>query len=794
MLHRQAKPHRELKPHRQSKPHCHSKHGDCLMKTCHRRDRRGLRLGGLAAAILLALPAAALAEELAQREDAESSADGPAALETVTVTAQRRVENIQDVPMAVTAVESEKLDVLGSGGDDIRFLSGRLPSLNIESSFGRAFPRFYIRGLGNTDFDLNASQPVSLVYDGVVQENPILKGFPIFDLDQVEMARGPQGTLFGRNSPAGVIKFESARPQQEFGGYARMSYGSYGSINLSGAVTGALGSNTSARLSVLHQRRDDWVDNTRNGPGDDLEGYRESAARLQLLHETDGFEGLFNLHARKLDGTARLFRANIIRQGSNDFVPGFARDRVSIDGFNSQDLDQFGANLRLRWDLGSLTLHSISGYESVDAYSRGDIDGGYGAIFLGDGNYGPGVIPFPAESADGLPHHRQLSQEFRIESNEWGRFDWQAGVFGFDESITVDTFSYDTLTPGRPQNGYAVQSQDNEAWAVFASGDFDVTERLKLRGGLRYSDDRKDFSAERVVGPFGPPIAPIRANPTDTDVSWDLSAVYQANEQVNLYTRVARGFRAPSVQGRLMFADATLPAGELVTVADSETVLSWEGGIKAQLLENRLRLGFALYHYTIDDPQLTAVGGNANIARLVNADKAVGKGAELDLEALLTDHLLVTVGASLNDTEIQDRSLSVFQCAAPCSVLDPAGSVAGTVRIDGNPLPQAPRNVYNLTARYSVPMNGGEFYIYTDWAYRSKVNFFLYESIEFTGKPLLEGGLRLGYAWHYGDYEVALFGRNITDREVIVGGLDFNNLNGFLNEPRTWGVEFKATF
>jgi iron complex outermembrane recepter protein len=765
------------------------------MTTSNCRARRGLRLSGLAAALLAALPGPASAEAAEPPREESRNADEAPALETVTVTAQRRVENIQDVPMAITAIESEKLDILASGGDDIRFLAGRLPSLNIESSFGRAFPRFYIRGLGNTDFDLNASQPVSLVYDGVVQENPILKGFPLFDLDQVEMARGPQGTLFGRNSPAGVIKFESARPEREFGGYGSLSYGRFGTANLSGAVTGGVGESGALRLSVLHQRRDGYVDNTRNGPGDDLEGYRESAARLQYLYAPDdGFEALFNVHARQLDGTARLFRANIIRPGSNDFVPGFRREFISIDGRNVQDLDQIGANMRLRWDLGSTTLHSITGYESVDAYSRGDIDGGFGAVFLGEGNYGPGLIPFPAESADGLPDHRQLSQEFRIESNEWGRFDWQAGVFGFDESITVDSFSYDTLAPGRPQNGYATQQQDNEAWAVFASADFDATDRLKLRGGLRYSDDSKEFVAERVTGPFGPPITPIRVDPSDTDVSWDFSAVFQANEQVNFYGRVARGFRAPSVQGRLMFADATLPSDELVTVADSETVLSWEAGLKAQLWENRMRLGFALYRYTIDDPQLTAVGGNANIARLVNADKAEGHGAELDIEALLSERFLMTFGASWNPTKIRDPNLTVFKCGAPCTVLDPAGAVAGTVRIDGNPLPQAPRHVYNLTARYGIPMGDGEFFVYTDWAYRSEVNFFLYESVEFTGKPLLEGGLRVGYDWNYGDYELALFGRNITDREVIVGGLDFNNLTGFLNEPRTWGVEFKARF
>ncbi len=757
------------------------------MTHAHRHGRRALRFGSLAVAIVLALPAMA-------QEAAPADADAPE-LDAITVTAQRRVENIQDVPMAITTIDRESLEALTASGDDIRLLSGRLPSLNIESSFGRAFPRFYIRGLGNTDFDVNASQPVSLVYDGVVQENPILKGYPLFDLDQVEMARGPQGTLFGRNSPAGVIKFESARPQDEFGGYARIGYGSYETLNVEGAITGALSDNVSARLSVLHQERADWVNNTRNGGGDDLEGYDETAARAQFLFAPgDNFEALFNIHARKLEGTARLFRANIIQPGTNELVDGFEREEVSIDGRNEQKLDQLGANLRMRWDLGRVSLYSITGYESVDAFSRGDIDGGFGAAFLGPGNFGPGFIPFPAESADGLPNHRQYSQEFRVESNEWGRFDWQAGVFWFDETIDVDSFSYDSLSVGNPQNGYATQRQENTAWAVFASADFDVTDKLKLRGGVRYTDDQKDFTAQRVVGPFGPPIAPISVSPSDTDVSWDLSAVYAINDDVNVYGRVARGFRAPSVQGRLMFADATLPADELVTVADTETVLSYEAGVKATLWDNRLRVGFALYRYTVDDQQLTAVGGAANVARLVNADRTIGQGAELDLQAWLTDRLLVTFGASYNDTEIQDDNLAVFGCGGGCTMRDPAGTVAGTFLIDGNALPQAPKHVYNLTARYGIPTSHGEFFAYTDWAYRSEVNFFLYESTEFTGDPLLEGGLRAGYLWGDGNYELAMYGRNITDEEAIVGAIDFNNLTGFLNEPRTWGVEFKARF
>jgi iron complex outermembrane receptor protein len=712
-------------------------------------------------------------------------------LDAVQVTAQRRVENIQDVPVSISTISSEKLDALAAGGNDVRFLSARVPSLNIESSYGRAFPRFYIRGLGNTDFDLNASQPVSLIYDEVVQESPLLKGFPVFDLERIEVLRGPQGTLFGRNTPAGVVKFESAKPTQEFGGYGRVSYGTDNMWNVEGAVGGALTDRWSARASVLFQRREDSVDNTFAGPNDGFEGYDESAARVQFLYEGDAFEGLFNLHKRHLNGTARLFRANIIEPGTNNLVSGFDRDKVSLDGVNFSELDTWGGSARLRWEFDRVNLYSITGYESAESLNRGDIDGGYGAAFLGPGNSGPGFIPFPAESADGLPDHSQFTQEVRVESNEWGRFDWQAGLFYFDEDISIDSFNYDSLTPGNPQTGLAVQQQRNKAWAVFASGEYDVTPQFKLRGGLRYTQDKKDFSASVIQAvPFGTPVGgPYFVNTDVDDISWDLSGVYNLNEDVNLYARVAKGFRAPSIQGRLAFGG--------ISTADSEEVISYEAGIKADLWDKRARIGFNVFRYNVDGQQLIAVGGATNSAVLLNADKTIGQGFELDLEAYVTDGLLVTFGSSYNDTEIDDANLAVAICGGGCTVTDPTTVIGGGTYalVNGNSLPQAPKWVHNLTARWGIPAGeGAEFFVFTDWAYRSEVNFFLYESVEFTGKSSLEGGLRLGYNWNYGDYEVALFGRNITDQTRVVGGIDFNNLTGFLNEPRTLGLEFTAKF
>ncbi len=141
----------------------------------------------------------AMAQTTAPSEGSAQAGTLPA----VTVTAERRTENVKDVPSSISTIAGEKFDVINTGGMDIRMLSGRVPSLNIESSFGRAFPRFYIRGYGNTDFRSNASQPVSLIYDDIVQENPILKGFPVFDVDHIEVLAGPQGTLFGRNTTGG---------------------------------------------------------------------------------------------------------------------------------------------------------------------------------------------------------------------------------------------------------------------------------------------------------------------------------------------------------------------------------------------------------------------------------------------------------------------------------------------------------------------------------------------------------------------------------------------------------------
>ncbi|HKX38753.1 MAG TPA: TonB-dependent receptor plug domain-containing protein, partial [Burkholderiales bacterium] len=271
-----------------------------------------MRHASLAAAIAMALPLpAALAQD---------APESTGTLGEIIVTAQRRSENIQDVPLSVSALDGERLGTMLEGGGDIQALATRVPSLYAESSNGRLAPRFYIRGLGNSDFDLAASQPVSIIVDEVVLENVILKSFPLFDIERVEVLRGPQGTLFGRNTPAGIVKFDTRKPTQEFGGDAAVSYGELGSLSFEGAVGGGISDAVSFRLSALYHERDDWIDNDFTGESDAMGGYDEIAYRAQLLIEpSDAFSALLNVHGRDIDGTASIFRANVLGPGSDGF-------------------------------------------------------------------------------------------------------------------------------------------------------------------------------------------------------------------------------------------------------------------------------------------------------------------------------------------------------------------------------------------------------------------------------------------------------------------------------------------
>ena len=721
-------------------------------------------------------------------------------LDTIIVTTQKREENQQEIPISVETLSAKRFADIQAAGEDILALATRVPSLYAESSNGRLAPRFYIRGLGNVDFDVAASQPVSIVMDDVVQENVVLKSAPLFDIEQVEVSRGPQGTLFGRNTPAGVVKFVTAKPTHELDYDAQFAYGTFNTITAQGGVGASLVPDILAfRLSGLLQRRDDWVDNGFTGEDNVLGGYREAAGRLQLLFTpAESFSMLLNFHGRNYRGTSALFRANILSPGSNELNSNFDRDTVFYDGGNNnpQDANGIGGSAKVEWDLGPVVLTSITGYEDAASASLGDIDGG---IIDGTSFFDPamppagpltvGTIRFPSETQDSIDTLEQFTQEVRLASDTDGLFSWQVGFYYFDTEFDVSTFG-----PGFPPLTTLRHAIDS--WALFGQVSFDLTDRLNVTGGVRYTED--DRSLVALLLPPGVTVNPTSA--ADEDFSWDVSALYALNDGFNLYARVARGFRGPTIQGRDIAFAAFSGAVDPQTVAASETILSYEAGFKSEFMDNRARLNATAFYYTVDNQQFSIIGGASNSNQVINADEGVGWGFEVDAEALLTDNFYIAAGFSYNNTEINDPTLATATCGSGlCTGLDPRNAIIdpvtglGQALIDGNPFPNAPRLTLNVFAEYTIPhKDDGEFFVNTDWAVQGDTEFLLYETAEFNSSGNTEGGVRIGYRTADGHVEGAFFARNVLDAENLKGGIDFNNLTGFVNEPRIVGFQLSV--
>jgi len=739
---------------------------------------------------------------LATTQPSEATTDSAASsLATVTVTAERREEDLQKVPLSVGVLQGDAVRDYTTGGDDtLLALSGRVPGLYAETTTGRIFPRFYIRGLGNIDFYLGASQPVSIIQDDVVLEHVVLKSNPVYDLDQVEVLRGPQGSLFGRNTTAGIIKFDTIKPSQDASARAQLSYGSNNTVSFDAGFGGPVNDILSYRVSTLYQHRDDWVDNTYSGPSADgtvtpkkdaLGGYDDRNVRLQLLlAPTENFSLLGSAHARDYAGTSTLFLRNAILKGSSSVdVP---RDQVAFDEAhdNPQAYKTYGGSLKAIYDFGGISLTSITAYETTSGFSRGDTDGGAAANFPVNGvpnGYG--------QSMGQIRDLGQITQEVRLASNSKDALQWQAGAYYFDGSDTTDFYqrAWFLTPPANNPNNWVRLHDTNTSWALFGQLSYKVTDELTLTGGVRETDDSKRtrlLKTANTVAGVSTYTGRRDVALSDRKPSWDLSALYAINPDVNVYGRIASGFRGPTIQGRSAVFNSDF------TTANSETILSWEAGIKSSLFDNRLRLNLAGFAYTVHNIQLNGNDSNGN-GVLFNADKAKAHGLEADLDWRPMQNLSLTAGLSLLHSEIKDKRVYAQVCAlnniVVCTVYDPTITL-GTrtfAQIDGNPLPNAPKYNVNLAARYDIPVSqNGTFFVSTDWNKQGRTSFVLYETKEFVANGNFEGGAKLGYSGDSGAYEAALFVRNITNEKNVKGVIE-NYMAAVYNEPRTVGVSFE---
>jgi len=722
-----------------------------------------------------------------------ANAQGGIVLDEIIVTAQKREQTLQDVPASVSAISGETVrDYLGSA-ENVRALANRVPSLNIESSNGRTQPRLYIRGMGNIDFDNNASQPVGMVFDEIFLENNVLRSLPLYDIQRIEVLAGPQGSLFGRNSNAGIVKIDSVKPTSDLEGYISASFGSRDTFATELAVGGGLTDSVAARLSMKFQSRRDWINNTTAGtPGKDFGAFDEWAYRLQFLVEpNDGFTGLFKIHGFHQNGTQpQVFYANALEVGKEGLRSGFNEEVASHDGAPvcptvgkpacaGMRLSHNGFAANLKWDLGDNTFTSITGYDSIENFQSTDVDGGQ-TSFDGIENVLGNQLWFGVNTGDGLDDHGQLTQEFRL-SGETDSMYWQTGVFYLDDDIDVKTWDFG--------NGARdIVTQETESLAAFGQVEYGISDRFAVTAGLRYTSDDKKLEVKPGPNSFSPADS---ISVDDSYLSWDLAFTYDMSDEWSWYGRYANASRGPVTLGRFGFTSS----------ADTETTNSIEFGFKSDLADGRARWNASVYAFVNDDQQLTATGGVGNTNQLLNADKANGTGFETDFEMLITDNFLLIANLSYNHTEIDDSDLRDDACGSTprCTFTDPEVGRRDTffgeaieVAIDGNPLPRTPEWTANLILQYSIPVDDAEFYINTDWNYRDDANLFLHESVEFVAESRVLGGLRVGYRTD--SFDAALVGRNITDEVTVDGGINFLNLTAFVNEPAFWGVEIRKDF
>ena len=746
---------------------------------------------------------AAFAQDAAPVQTQAAPEEG---LGDIVVTAERRSENLQKVPLSVGVASGDALRTYTSGGDDtLLALSGRVPGLYVESTTGRIFPRFYIRGLGNIDFYLGASQPVTIIQDDVILEHVVLKSNPVYDVRQVEVLRGPQGSLFGRNTTAGIIKFDTIKPSNDFESRASASVGSYNSVNLDAGVGGPLIKDLlSIRLSTLSQHRENYVDNRFAGVSADntatprkdaMGGFDDRNVRVQLaLTPGERFTLDLSGHARWYDGTSTLFHRGALKKGSND-VSAEPRNVVSYDEANDnpQSYNTFGGSARATYDFGPAALTSITAYETTSGFSRGDTDGGAAANFpVGGQPNGFGQSQGQIRDLD------QWSQEVRLAGTPGGRFNWQVGGLYFDTRDITDFYQrgYFLTTAARNPNNWVRLHNVNTSWAGFGQLSYELVDKLTLTVGGRITEDKKRTqllktadTAAGVVTYRGRTDVTLKA----TKPSWDASLLYQASPDVSLYTRVAEGFRGPTIQGRSAVFNSDF------TTAKSETILSWEGGVKSRLLNNTLSLNATVFAYRVKDIQLNGNDVNGN-GVLFNADKADAYGMEAEANWKPVPNLTLGAGLSLLYSKIRDKNVYAQVCilngVVVCTVEDPTIKVGANTfaQIDGNPLPNAPEYNVDLTARYDQPLgNGGRAFIAGDFNIQGYTQFVLYKTKEFTANGNFEGGLKIGYAAPDDAYEFAVFARNITGEKNLKGVIE-NYMAAVFNEPRIIGVSLSGKF
>lgn len=718
-----------------------------------RRARRAL-LSATACAAALIGSAPALAQDAAPAvQDQVNTVDD------IVVTARRRDERLQDVPVAVTALTAKALDDLQTS--DIGDLQGSVPNLSLhEGDANNAV--VYVRGIGQVDSLAFADPGVGIYLDDVYLGRAQGAFLSVYDVDRIEVLRGPQGTLYGRNTIGGAVKFVSTPLSAVFGGRVEATVGDYGLVEARASVGGALDASGAwlGKAALSLARRDGYSDNAFNGQDD---GDRDQiAGRLSLEYRpNDDLSVRLNIDgSRDRPDTSRTpARATSVF----GLYPATTDDPFQVDAnFNDQaDLDTFGVALTADYAISdTLSVKSVTAYRSMAYASHLDLDATPQAFF--------GVY------VDEDQH--QFSQELQL-TYAGDRLNAVAGLFYFDE--TDLTYS-GLLGPAIGLVTGSINDQRNRSYAAYGQIGYALTDRLNLTAGLRYTYEDKDFARTQTLYLAAPTSVPGRNDPgllltdIDTSATWDslspkVGLDYKVSDDILAYVSVSRGFKSGGFDGR-----ANNDAG--ATPYDPETLWAYEAGLKTTLLDRRLVANLAVFWNDYTDLQLSSFAADAGggfIALFTNAGAATIRGAELELTARPMAGLTVNAALGYLDAQYDEY-------------IGPGGIDISQDR----ELVNAPEWSGRLGAVHVAELGeNGSLTVGASAAWRSKV----YPTVS-SSEVLAQDGYALIDAFvRWTDRADALFvelgGKNLTDERYIEQGFDLSDSLGYqlayYGAPRT---------
>ncbi len=753
------------------------------------------------------------------------------ALEEIVVTAQRRVERLQDVPLAITALSAD--DLADRGVRQAADIAASVPNMLLNLPYGpEAQPTFTLRGVTTQDYSQNQSSPIAMYVDEVYKAVGAVQALQTYDLDRVEVLRGPQGTLYGKNATGGAVSFYTKNPSlADYDGYATFGIGDYGAYSLKAAAGGpVLGSQLGVRAALLYEKRDGWVHSVVPGV-EPLNGVDALAGRLSFLYKSsDNLTASLKLSMTRSGGTPYGAHALNVDpayfSGTIDWFDNGAKYAVH------KDIRNDSVALKIEWLASEhVTLTSVTGFDYGRWYTKSD-DGG---------------LPITARLDDPNTYYsstNDFSQELRLASRDTGAFGWLAGLYYGRESThaTVEYHFFDSyalgyfaLPDGTPLYGfdeYNSFDQLKDSKAVFLNMTFALNPAFTLHAGARYTKDQVSINNFYALegGPLAPgptgftpdggvmsywtqtigasstpptysffqtgtaPQAPLRNLSQDNNnVSFRLGVDWKPTEGVLAYLNVSQGYRGAAFNGQAFnfYQEANF--------ADPEKLTSIELGLKADLWNRRGTFNAAVFHYDYKNQQFldsfTLPGNSGSGFRTVNAPKSRVDGAEFEFRAKAGDDLEVRAGLGLMSSKYVELSLHATTRGGPGQL--PACCV-------GNQLIQAPDYNGSLGIDWRFArIAGGDLRLMVDGNYYAKQYFDAYNTARIAQGTYGIADARVSFkSTAKPGFDAGAWVKNLTNRRYIAYGLNQNDADtgaigfdyGLVGEPRTYGADVTYRF